>query len=95
MTTRTITTADGRILREGDRAFNYYDMELGRIGRIDDRPQPDTLAGQTSATPVAEWTNYWFDFVADNGGVTSLDGSRVCSLTTARHKGWIDREEAS
>lgn len=30
-----IRTEDGMVLAPGDRAFNYYDMKPGRIGRMD------------------------------------------------------------
>lgn len=87
--TRTITTGDGKALTTGDRAFNFYDMQPGTIGRIDNHPQPDTMAGQDSSTPREEWSNYWFDFLADEGGRTSLDGSRICSVEFAKRKGWV------
>jgi hypothetical protein len=29
------------------------------------------------------------DFIADDGGHTSLDGSRICSIAFATKKGWI------
>lgn len=28
----TVTTSDGKIVRQGERVFNYYDMEWGVIG---------------------------------------------------------------
>jgi hypothetical protein len=85
----TIRTADGALLAEGDRAFNFYDMVPGRIGRIDAHPQPDTMAGQDSSTPRAEWSNHWFDFHGDDGTRVSLDGSRICTLAQASRKGWV------
>lgn len=88
-TTTTITTGDGVTLQAGDRAFNHYDHRAGKIGRIDSHPQPDTMIGQTCSTPVAEWSNYWFDFIEDDGHVTSLDGSRICSIAYATRRGWI------
>jgi hypothetical protein len=30
----TYTTEDGIVLSEGDRAYNYYDMKAGRIGKL-------------------------------------------------------------
>lgn len=84
-----IITADGAVLHEGDRAFNYYDMQVGRIGKVDSYAQPDTAKGQDSSTPMEEWTNHWFDFIADGGGMTSLDGSRICTIDRARQKGWL------
>jgi hypothetical protein len=85
----SITTADGVRLAAGDRAFNYYDMKPGVVGRIDERAQPDTMAGQDSSTPVAEWSNHWFEFLHDDGTSASLDGSRVCSEGHARSRGWV------
>ena len=75
---RIITTADGAEVTEGDRVYNYYDGKWGVIGRIDDRAQPGE--GQNSDTPYAEWSNHWFDFTADDGRKSTLDGSRI-SLT--------------
>ena len=80
---RIITTADGVEVTEGDRVYNYYDGEWGVIGRIDDRAQPDTMAGQDSDTPYVEWSNHWFDFTADDGRRTTLDGSRISMGTSA------------
>lgn len=36
MSDRTITTEDGKVVREGDRVFNYYDGFWGTLGPIDD-----------------------------------------------------------
>ena len=85
----TIRTQDGATLAAGDRAFNYYDMQPGVIGRIDEYAQPDTLAGQNSSTPMAEWSNHWFKFEQDNGLTCHLDGSRICSVGFARRRGWV------
>lgn len=79
MDKRIITTADGKKVTEGDRVYNYYDGEWGVIGKINNHPQPDTMKGQTSATPIEEWSNYWFQFIADDGSSCSLDGSRISS----------------
>ena len=87
--TQIIVTADNLSLREGDRAFNYYDMKAGEIGKIDSWAQPDTLIGQNSSTPVEEWNNHWFNFKHDDNTSCSLDGSRICSLEYARRKGWM------
>jgi hypothetical protein len=87
---RRVTTTDGVVVSEGDRAFNYYDHKPGAVGRVDDRPQPDTLRGQDSSTPAGEWSNHWFRFEHDDGTSTHLDGSRVCSEEHARRQGWID-----
>lgn len=85
-----ITTADGRKLAEGDRAFNYYDMKPGTIEQVDSYAQPDTMKGQTSATPIEEWSNHWFTFRHDDGSSALLDGSRICTEQFARVKGWLD-----
>lgn len=84
-----IQTADDHFLFEGAKAYNYYDMKPGTIGKIDNRPQPDTMKGQNSNTPIEEWNNYWFEFNHDDGTTCSLDGSRICSLEYATRKGWI------
>jgi hypothetical protein len=73
VTDRKILTADGYEVTVGDRVLNYYDNVWGVIVQIDDHPQPDTMKGQTTATPVEEWDNYWFRL--DNGDI--LDGSRI------------------
>ena len=83
-----IITSDGVSLNEGAAAFNYYDMKAGTIGKIDQWAQPDTMAGQNSATPMSEWSNYWFDFHHADGSCASLDGSRICSVEFAERKGW-------
>lgn len=85
----TITTEDRVTLAPGDRAFNYYDHKPGTIGKLDAYPQPDTMRGQSSATPVEEWSNYWFDFEHDDGSRTLLDGSRICSVAYAKRRGWM------
>lgn len=84
-----IITADGVELTEGDRAFNYYDHKAGVIQHIDAHPQPDTLKGQNTSTPMNEWSNHWFTFLHDDGSRTSLDGSRICSIEHATQKGWL------
>lgn len=84
-----ITTADNMLIETGNRAFNYYDMKPGTIGEIDSYPQPNTMAGQDSSTPMNEWDNYWFKFINDDGGTTILDGSRICTMDFAHTKGWV------
>ncbi len=81
-----IRTADGITLQQGDRAYNHYDMKPGTIGRVDLRPQPDTMKGQDSSTPIEEWDNYWFDFLHDDGSRALLDGSRILSTEGARRR---------
>lgn len=84
-----ITTADNKTLEQGDRAFNHYDHKAGTIERIDSWPQPDTMKGQSSSTPISEWSNYWFDFRHDDGTVALLDGSRICSIELAQRRNWV------
>jgi hypothetical protein len=86
---RVIVTEDKVSLQSGDRAFNYYDMRPGVIGKISDRAQPDTMKGQNSSTPIEEWSNYWFDFQHDDGTSALLDGSRICSTRYAKNRGWL------
>jgi len=85
----TTVTEDGVTLGVDDRAFNYYDMKPGRIQRFLGFPQPDPAKGQSSATPLEEWTNYWFIFEHDDGTSADLDGSRICSVQFAQKKGWL------
>ena len=58
----TIKTADRRNVHEGDRVYNYYDCKWGVIGKIDSYAQSGV---------------HWFDFVADDGSRSTLDGSRI------------------
>lgn len=88
-----IRTSCGATMRPGDRAFNFYDMKAGVIGKLDSYAQPDTMRGQNSSTPVSEWTNYWFDFLQDDGTSTTLDGSRITTLGTAERQGWYTAPE--
>ena len=71
-----ITTEDGVDLVEGDRAFNYYDMQPGTIGRLD---------------PYTQQGDQWFDFDHDDGTCAYLNGSRICTLEFAQRKGWHPR----
>lgn len=84
-----ILTQDGFRLREGDRAYNYYDMRAGYIGEVDSHTQPNTMTGQNSNTPIEQWNNHWFTFHEDDGGRTHLDGSRICTIAYARRRGWL------
>jgi hypothetical protein len=70
---RLVTTADNALVGVGDRVFNYYDGRWGVIRDIDADAQPNTMKGQTTATPREEWDNHWFHL--DNGDY--LDGSRI------------------
>lgn len=60
------TTEDGVVLKEGDRAYNYYDMVPGKIGRH--------IAAFSDGD--------WFEFERDEGvggGTDILNGQRICS----------------
>ena len=71
-----IRTEDGTTFKEGDRAYNYYDMKPGVI-----RPNSITMA------PDA-----WFDFDHDDGTRALLNGQRICSLAHAKRMGWPNAE---
>lgn len=79
-----ILTADGKEVGVGDRVFNHYDMKWGTIVEIDDHAQPDTMKGQSSATPMEEWDNYWFTVKQEDGTRCSLDGSRITTYDVRR-----------
>ena len=86
-----LTLADGARVTSGNRAFNYYDMKPGTVGKIDSRAQPDTMKdygkdGGPGSEPDT-WTNHWAVHHADDGsGGTDLDGSRMISEETARRR---------
>ena len=64
-------------LAVGQVLYNYYDMEVVTIAHLPTHPQPCTLhPGETAWWIVTECGN-------------SLDGSRMCTLATARKKGWL------
>ena len=75
----TFVLADGQTvpLKVGEVLFNYYDMEVVTIGRLPTRDEPCTMR----PGEVAWW------IVTTDG--TSLDGSRMCTLETARQKGFL------
>jgi hypothetical protein len=69
----TIRTEDGVTLAVGDRAYNYYDMKPGTIGRISSHvSDPDP----------------WFDFDHDDGTHSLLNGSRICTTAYAVRRGF-------
>lgn len=75
----SITTEDNVELLVGARAYNYYDMQSGRISRI------NTVYNSDKPNHKRD---IWFDFKHDEGGMTLLNGERICSLAFAAHKGW-------
>lgn len=63
--------------------FNYYDHKAGMIFQTAERPQPDA-SGQ-----LPDGVAWWVDVRHDDGSRASLDGSRMCSIETARRRGWM------
>lgn len=60
----------GTTLREGDRAYDYYSMKPGVIGR------PASLSTNDG----------WFYFRHDDGSELLLNGQRICSLAFAARR---------
>jgi hypothetical protein len=74
-----IITEDRAIVNFGDKAYNYYDMKPGTIGRIH-APYND---GADKNQDI------WFDFVHDDGSQTSmLNGQRICTRAFAARRGF-------
>ena len=69
----------GTTLHEGDRAYDYYSMKPGRIGK--------------QAGSSGEWAK-WFDFIHDDGTITTLNGERICSLAFAARREFPGAMEA-
>lgn len=61
---RTITTEDGKVVREGDRVFNYYDGWWGTLGPIDEDH---------------DGTGGWADVTRDDGRRAYLNGQRIAT----------------
>jgi hypothetical protein len=70
-----ITTEDGVELQQGDRAYNYYDMKPGTIGRMS-----STFSDKDP----------WFDFKHDDGTTALLNGQRICSTVFAKRRNFKD-----
>jgi len=70
-----IRTEDGVIVHAGDRVYNYYDMEPGHIE-------------SGSHSLMINGGDIWFDFKADNGRVSILNGQRICSIEFAKRRGF-------
>lgn len=68
-----VKTEDGATLKEGERAYNYYDMKPGKIGRL---------------SSMVSDPNPWFDFEHDDGTVSLLNGQRICTIGYARQRGF-------
>jgi hypothetical protein len=75
----TLRLADGKDVPHaiGVEVFNYYDMVPCTITRLATRAEPDT-SGQ-----LPDGVAWWVDTTSG-----TLDGSRMCTLETARQKGW-------
>lgn len=69
-----VTTEDGVVLNEGDRAYNYYDMKPGVI-----------VPGSIVMAP-----DLWFVFAHDDGTRCTLNGQRICTIEFARRRGFKD-----
>jgi hypothetical protein len=69
----TILTEDGVILKEGDRAYDYYSMEPGYI-------VPNSITFYSD--------DPWFHFQHDKGTRPILNGARICSMEYARQRGF-------
>lgn len=72
-------TEDGVAVKEGDRAYDYYSMQPGVVGKD---------AGGTGPNIG------WFDFYHDNGNVELLNGQRICSMAYARKRGFPKADPA-
>lgn len=68
--------ADGAEITDGAEMFNYYD-------RV---PVTIRIAG-TQADPTSEFHKHWDGWFNTSGAV--LNGERLCSLETARARGWV------
>jgi hypothetical protein len=69
-----ITTEDRAKLELGARAYNYYDMKPGTIGKLANTGDPDP----------------WFNFDHDDGTHALLNGARICTIDYARRRGFKD-----
>lgn len=77
-----LTLADGSTVPNevGAEIFNHYDMKVGTITRParQGSAQPDTSGRLPGG--IAWWVDTTAGYV---------DGSRMCSLETARKRGWL------
>lgn len=81
----TLRLADGADVPHavGTEVFNHYDMQPGVIERRARRAEPDT----SGALP--DGAAWWVDVRQADGKLVGLDGSRLCTLETARKRGWL------
>ena len=64
-------TEDDVMVFQGERAYNYYEMKPGVVGK-------------------PSFFKEWFEFIHDDGTVTSLNGQRICSVAYARRRKFRD-----
>lgn len=69
----TVKTEDDVVLNEGDRAYDYYNMKPGKIGKLN----------STVSDP-----DPWFDFEHDDGTTCLLNGQRICTTEFAVRRGF-------
>lgn len=84
-----IMTEDDVLVQPGDRVYNYYDMCPGTI--TEREPRDYTRDGRFTSIKK----DLWFEFQPDGGGVTILNGERICSMAFARARGFRNAEEQS
>ena len=69
----------------GERVFNYYDMKPGTIVETARYPDPPTMPVHALDGGAA----WWVKVRHDDGSHALLDQSRLCTIDTARAKGWM------
>lgn len=81
ISTIEIMTEDDTIVKHGDRVYNYYDMVPGTI-----ELRPSDVSNIPDDPNIK--VDIWFEFKPDGGGVTILNGQRICSMDFARSRGF-------
>lgn len=79
-----IMTEDHVELGFGDKAYDYYNMKPGKIGRIH--------APYGNGEDLNQ--DIWFDFEHDEGGSAMLNGQRICTLRFAERRGFKNATSA-
>lgn len=76
----------GEVLHaRGIRVFNYYDQKAGHIEEVATYPQAPTMPVHALDGGAA----WWVRVRHDDGSTALLDQSRLCTIDTARVKGWM------
>jgi len=75
-----IITEDRADLGFGDKAYDYYNMKPGKIGRIH--------APYNEGDDLNQ--DIWFDFEHDDGTKSMLNGQRICTMGFALRRGFRD-----